>query len=123
MQYYVKQNGWFLFKIKLKNNSIDKKEIEKEIKNHKSELDILSQKLVKKGIAEISPAEESPYIFLHGQSSLLNNDIIKGDLDKIKFLFEKNCSVRDQTICERPLPCKNTIVSLSESMPCPASDA
>tara|TARA_Y100000590_G_scaffold94417_1_gene106980 strand:- start:4068 stop:5114 length:1047 start_codon:yes stop_codon:yes gene_type:complete len=76
---------------KLKGQTIQnaKKEIAEEINGHKSELDTLSQKLVKKGIAEISPAEENPYIFLHGQSSLLNNDIIKGDLDKIKFLFEK----------------------------------
>ena len=28
----------------------------------------------------------------------------------LKFLFEKNCSVKDQTICERPLQCKKTIV-------------
>ena len=45
-------------------------------------------------------------------------------IDKtLKFLFEKNCSVRDQTMCERPLPCRNTIVSLELSMPCPASEA
>ena len=41
----------------------------------------------------------------------------------LKLLFEKNCSVRDQTICERPLPWRNTIVSLFWSIPCPASDA
>jgi len=36
---------------------------------------------------------------------------------------EKNCSASDQTICERPLPCKNTIVSLFVSIPWPESDA
>ena len=45
-------------------------------------------------------------------------------IDKtLKFLFEKNCSVRDQTICVKPLPCRNTMVSLELSMPCPASEA
>ena len=76
---------------KLKGKTIEnaKKEIIEEINNHKSELHLLSQKLVKTGIAEISPSAENPYIFLHGQSSLLNNEIIKGDLDKLKFLFDK----------------------------------
>ena len=35
----------------------------------------------------------------------------------LKFLLEKNCSVKDQTICESPLPCKNTIVSFLMSIP------
>jgi len=76
---------------KLKGKTIEnvKKEIVEEINNYKSELDSLSQKLVQKGIAEISPSDENPYIFLHGQSSLLNNEIVKGDLDKLKFLFDK----------------------------------
>ena len=29
----------------------------------------------------------------------------------LKFLFEKNCSTNDQTICERPLPWRKIIVS------------
>ena len=44
-------------------------------------------------------------------------------LPVINFLLEKNCSVKDQIIWERPLPCKNTIVSLELSTPCPASEA
>jgi hypothetical protein len=35
----------------------------------------------------------------------------------LKFFDEKNCSDNDQTIWERPLPCKNTIVSLLISSP------
>ena len=66
-----------------------KKEILYELDNHKSELNKISQKLVKTGIAEISPIEENPYVFLHGQSSLLNDEIIKGDLDKLKNLFDE----------------------------------
>ena len=37
----------------------------------------------------MSPGDENPYIFLHGQSSLLNNEIVRGDLDKLKTLFDK----------------------------------
>ena len=76
---------------RLKGQTIEnaKKEILLEIENHKSELNKVSQKLVKTGIIEISPVEENPYIFLHGQSSLLNDEIIKGDLDKLKILFDK----------------------------------
>ena len=76
---------------KLKGKTIEnvQKKIIEEINNHKSELDLLSQNLVKKGIAEISTDDENPYIFLHGQSSLLNNEIVKGDLDKLKILFDK----------------------------------
>lgn len=76
---------------KLKGKTIEnvKKEIIEEINSYKSELDTLSQKLVQKGIAEISPSDENPYIFLHGQSSLLNDEIVRGDLDKLKYLFDK----------------------------------
>ena len=76
---------------KLKGKTIEnvQKKIIEEINNHKSELNLLSQNLVKKGIAEISTDDENPYIFLHGQSSLLNNEIVKGDLDKLKILFDK----------------------------------
>ena len=76
---------------KLKGKTIEnvKDDIIKEINTHKSELDSISQNLVKKGIAEMSPGDENPYIFLHGQSSLLNNEIVRGDLDKLKTLFDK----------------------------------
>ena len=59
------------------------------LKNHKIELDKVSENLVKTGIAEISSTKENPYIFLHGQSTLLNDEIIKGDLDKLKDLFDQ----------------------------------
>ena len=76
---------------KLKGKTIEfvKKEILNEIKNHKIELDKVSENLVKTGIAEISSTKENPYIFLHGQSTLLNDEIIKGDLDKLKDLFDQ----------------------------------
>ena len=35
----------------------------------------------------------------------------------LKFFDKKNCSASDQTMCERPLPCKNIIVSLFLSNP------
>ena len=76
---------------KIKGNTVEatKKEILEEINSDKSELNKISQKLVKIGIAKISPEEENPYIFLQCQYSLLNDDLIKGDLKKIKELFDK----------------------------------
>ena len=65
-----------------------KNNIQNEIKNSKSELDAISAKLVEEGIVEIAPNAESPYIFLHGQSALLKDDIISTDLDKIRNLFD-----------------------------------
>ena len=62
--------------------------IQEKIRNSKSELDVLSSKLVQEGIVEIAPNKESPYIFLHGQSSLLGDEIISKDLDQIRNLFD-----------------------------------
>jgi len=62
--------------------------INEEIKNSKNQLDNISTKLVKEGIIEISPNLETPYIFLHGQSSLLGEEIISKDLDQIRNLFD-----------------------------------
>ena len=66
-----------------------KKIIQLEINNSKNRLDILSKNLVKKGILEISPNVENPYIFLHGQSSLLKDEIVSKDLDQIRKLFDE----------------------------------
>ena len=41
----------------------------------------------------------------------------------LKFLFDKYCSVKDQTICVNPLPCSKKIVSLFLSKSLPASEA
>ncbi len=62
--------------------------INEEIKNSKSKLDSIATKLVKEGIIEIVPNLETPYIFLHGQSSLLEEKVIAKDLDKIRSLFD-----------------------------------
>ncbi len=65
-----------------------KKNIKQEIINSKTELDSLSSKLVQEGIVEIAPNTETPYIFLHGQSALLEDEIISKDLDQIRNLFD-----------------------------------
>ena len=59
-----------------------------EIKNSKHQLDSIATKLVKEGIIEIVPDLETPYIFLHGQSSLLEEEVISKDLDQIRNLFD-----------------------------------
>ena len=66
-----------------------KKSIELEINNSKSQLELLSNKLVKKGILETGFNTDNPYIFLHGQSSLLEDEIVSKDLDQIRMLFDE----------------------------------
>ena len=75
---------------KFSGKTIDeiKENIQEKIRNSKSELDALSSKLVQEGIIEIAPNNESPYIFLHGQSSLLEDEIVSKDLDQIRNLFD-----------------------------------
>ena len=65
-----------------------KENIQEKIRNSKSELDALSSRLMQEGIVEIAPDNESPYIFLHGQSSLLGDEIVSKDLDQIRNLFD-----------------------------------
>ncbi|PPR47827.1 MAG: Heat-inducible transcription repressor HrcA [Alphaproteobacteria bacterium MarineAlpha5_Bin9] len=66
-----------------------KLKLNKEIKNSKLELDTVSTKLVKEGIIQIPPNKsQNPYLFLHGQSTLLEDDLISKDLDKIRTLFD-----------------------------------
>ena len=76
--------------LKFKNKNINqiKKVIEKEIINSKTELEVLSSKLVKQGILEGPPNIKNPYIFMHGQSNLLKDEIILNDLDQIRNLFD-----------------------------------
>ena len=62
--------------------------ISNEISNSKHELDLLSKKLIEDGIVKIAPNSETPYIFLHGQSSLLEDEIVSKDLDQIRNLFD-----------------------------------
>tara|TARA_B100000700_G_scaffold41857_1_gene42805 strand:- start:1280 stop:2326 length:1047 start_codon:yes stop_codon:yes gene_type:complete len=66
-----------------------KKTIEKEIFESQNQLKFTSSKLVKQGILESSPSLNNPYIFMHGQSSLLNDDIVSKDLDHIRDLFDE----------------------------------
>ena len=76
---------------KFKNKNINeiKKIIEDEITNTRSSLEQISRKLVEKGIVEIEPKINNPYIFLHGQSKLLKDEIISKDLDEIRQLFDE----------------------------------
>ena len=76
--------------LKFQNKNINqiKKIIEKEIINSKTELEVLSSKLVKQGILEGPPNIKNPYIFMHGQSNLLKDEIILNDLDQIRNLFD-----------------------------------
>ena len=76
---------------KYANKSIEeiKKNIQIDIKHSKGRLEVLSQNLVQKGILELAPNSENPYIFLHGQSSLLEDEIISKDLDQIRKLFDE----------------------------------
>ena len=71
-----------------KNIEDIKSSIIKEIKNSKTELDNVATKLVKEGIIKITPSSETPYIFIHGQSNLLGDEIISKDLDLVRALFD-----------------------------------
>ena len=66
-----------------------KNSIQLDLKNSKGRLEILSKNLVQKGILELIPNSENPYIFFHGQSSLLEDEIISNDLDEIRKLFDE----------------------------------
>ena len=74
-----------------KNKNIQeiKTNIEDDIKNSKGRLEVLSKTLVQKGILELTPNSNNPYIFLHGKSSLLEDEIISKDLDQIRKLFDE----------------------------------
>ena len=76
-------------KFKNKNIIEIKKIIQDDITISTSNLEEISKKLVKKGIVEIEPKLNSPYIFLHGQSKLLKDEIISKDLDQIRQLFDE----------------------------------
>jgi len=75
---------------KFRGKTIDeiKKIINNELENSQLELNTISQKLVQEGIIELVPNSEAPYIFLHGQSSLLEDEIIAKDLDRMRAIFD-----------------------------------
>jgi len=66
-----------------------KKIINNEIENSQLELNTISKKLVQEGIIELAPNSEKPYIFLHGQSSLLEDEIVAKDLDRMRIIFDE----------------------------------
>ena len=72
-----------------KNINEIKSSIELDIKNSQGHLEVLSKNLVRKGILGLTPNTENPYIFLHGQSSLLKDEIVSKDLDQIRKLFDE----------------------------------
>ena len=76
---------------KFKNKNINqiKKIIQDDVLSSRSNLEDVSSKLIKKGIVEIDPKLNNPYIFLHGQSKLLEDEIISNDLDQIRELFDE----------------------------------
>jgi heat-inducible transcriptional repressor len=76
---------------KYKNKNIEeiKKCIEIDIKTSKGRLEKISKNLVKKGILELVPNSDSPYIFLRGQSNLLKDEMVSKDLDQIRKLFDE----------------------------------
>ena len=76
-------------KFKNKNISDIKNLIENEILDTRNKLQLISSKLIKKGILENSPNLKNPYIFLHGQSNLLKDEIVSKDLDQIRDLFDE----------------------------------
>ena len=76
---------------KFNNKNINqiKKIIQEDISGSKTSLEKISDKLIKKGIIEIDTKLNNPYIFLHGQSKLLEDEIISKDLDQIRELFDE----------------------------------
>ena len=77
------------FKYTNKNLEEIKRNILDDIKNSEGRLEILSKNLVKKGILELTPNNQNPYIFLHGQSTLLEDEIVSKDLDQLRQLFDE----------------------------------
>jgi len=76
---------------KYSNKNIDeiKKDIQSDINSSKGRLEALSKTLVQNGILGLEPSSQNPYIFLHGQSSLLEDEIVSKDLDQIRKLFDE----------------------------------
>ena len=76
---------------KYTNKSIDeiKSDIQSDISSSKGRMEALSKTLVQNGILGLEPSSHNPYIFLHGQSSLLGDEIVSKDLDQIRKLFDE----------------------------------
>tara|TARA_B100000575_G_scaffold227288_1_gene187973 strand:+ start:370 stop:1416 length:1047 start_codon:yes stop_codon:yes gene_type:complete len=85
----IQASNYLTSKFNNKNITQIKKIIQNEIKNSQNELENISSKLIQQGIIETLPNSKNPYIFLHGQSNLLNDEIISKDLDQIRNLFDE----------------------------------
>jgi len=85
----IQISNYLSSKFQNKNIIQIKSQIESEIINSKTNLEIISSKLVEKGILEIVPNLKNPYIFMHGQSNLLKDEIVSKDLDQIRELFDE----------------------------------
>ena len=85
----LQTSNYLSTKFKNKNINQIKKIIQDDISVSRTSLEEISNNLIKKGIVEIDPKLNNPYIFLHGQSKLLEDDIISNDLDQIRELFDE----------------------------------
>ena len=85
----VQASNYLTSKFTNKNISQIKRLIQTEIKNSQNELELISSKLIQQGIIETQPNSKNPYIFLHGQSNLLKDEIVSKDLDQIRNLFDE----------------------------------
>jgi len=85
----VQTSNYLSSKFQNKNISQIKKLVENELVKYQNELEIISSKLIKRGILESSPNLKNPYIFLHGHSNLLKDEMVLKDLDQIRGLFDE----------------------------------
>jgi len=85
----LQASNYLSTKFQNKNINQIKKLIEEDVLKFRTSLETISSKLVEKGIMEIVPNIKNPYIFLHGQSNLLKDEIISKDLDQIRELFDE----------------------------------
>ena len=87
--FLTKASNYLTSKFTNKNITQIKKVIQLDIKKSQDDLETISSKLIQKGIMETLPNTKNPYIFLHGQSNLLKDEIISKDLDQIRNLFDE----------------------------------
>ncbi len=85
----LQASNYLTSKFNNKNISQIKKIVQIDINKSQNELIKISTKLVKKGILDTPPDVNNPYIFLHGQSNLLKDEIVSKDLDEIRSLFDE----------------------------------
>ena len=85
----IQASNYLTSKFANKNITQIKKNIQTDIRKSKNKLETISSKLIQQGIIETLPDVKNPYIFLHGQSNLLKDEIISKDLDQIRNLFDE----------------------------------